>query len=761
MNSSHHHDPSSSVNSADAESHHGTPETKLTALSPDELHFNHFSTTQGAHRSNQPPAFSLGAVPAKGASRGNAVQSSATGFQDPFVTTKSVLATAGSSHQPKLSAIAPSFTPQGHAETIGRDIFSHTLVVPGVNTSNGVGGYPSTGLHAVPVIPETPYGQLPFEGYHPHGAISMHRPPSDQTSPFSMHSPMLEHQQTKSGQFSSDGPISRLVMVSHIDHTTPARSLETIFNQNQFRSRKDLILENLSLTGTAYVSFTDIRDASEAVTALREFRKDWLIQYLVLPSHGPCYQAGRGSNLFATKYEGQLCVKAEFSGPSKYFSLNTMSRLILDLLSNYGDIMAYDALTTVQPVVSYRAEFFDTKDADHAIAHLHGFRIAGCTMDVRHYHGDEPLIVSHNDNSMHSRFRELDLESSPTTWVTPQQRSPHFPPDPTSSPCLADTLTPGFFDAQQARLAPMFMMRETGSDSLLSPYARSAPPFAIQGRPWGVFNTTSFGPGAVGQERISPLSPFDALHHQSRGPFRHGGRHTREHSSGHHNIVEVDRIRQGADVRTTIMLRNIPNKIDQAMLKDIIDETSRGSYDFMYLRIDFANNCNVGYAFINFEDPIHIIDFVNARAGLRWNRFNSDKIAEVSYATIQGKDCLVQKFRNSSVMLEHPSFRPKIFRTGNGSLAGTEEPFPGPDNPSKMRRSVENAEHVGLFAPRAGQNFRDEQRRRRSQYDRGTRLAEIEDGYRLDYRSLASEPSHTYHGSPHVYRSHYPERHAY
>ena len=75
--------------------------------------------------------------------------------------------------------------------------------------------------------------------------------------------------------------------------------------------------------------------------------------------------------------------------------------------------------------------------------------------------------------------------------------------------------------------------------------------------------------------------------------------------------------------------------------------------------------------------------------------------------------------------------------------------FPGADNPSKMRRSIENAEHVGmfeglvyleiilcclsscvkgLFAPRAGQHFRDEQRRRRSQYDRGTRFAELEEG---------------------------------
>lgn len=60
------------------------------------------------------------------------------------------------------------------------------------------------------------------------------------------------------------------------------------------------------------------------------------------------------------------------------------------------------------------------------------------------------------------------------------------------------------------------------------------------------------------------------------------------------------------------------------------------------------------------------------------NRFSSDKVAEISYASmdmsvsvglpsltsftaIQGKDCLIQKFRNSSVMLEHPTFRPKVF----------------------------------------------------------------------------------------------------
>lgn len=200
------------------------------------------------------------------------------------------------------------------------------------------------------------------------------------------------------------------------------------------------------------------------------------------------------------------------------------------------------------------------------------------------------------------------------------------------------------------------------------------------------------------------------------------------------------------------MLRNIPNKVDQAMLKSIIDESSWGKYDFMYLRIDFANDCNVGYAFINFVDPLDIIDFVNARGNQRWNCFKSDKVAEISYATIQGKDCLVQKFRNSSVMLEPAHYRPKLYYTSNGpipEMAGQEELFPEPDNQSKMKRSCENAEHVGksprsyygvhiphgrsadsgkgLFTPNAGQHFRDEQRRRRSQYDRGTRLAALEE----------------------------------
>ncbi len=98
-----------------------------------------------------------------------------------------------------------------------------------------------------------------------------------------------------------------------------------------------------------------------------------------------------------------------------------------------------------------------------------------------------------------------------------------------------------------------------------------------------------------------------------------------------------------------------------------------------------------------------------------------------------------------------------------------------------MRRSVENAAHVGelrdshpvrgevgltvrtgLFAPRAGQSFRDEQRRRRSQYDRGTRLAEIEDAFDDGNRPYRYQPNAFHAGSPYggfndgFNASHYP-----
>ncbi|CBI33087.3 unnamed protein product, partial [Vitis vinifera] len=48
------------------------------------------------------------------------------------------------------------------------------------------------------------------------------------------------------------------------------------------------------------------------------------------------------------------------------------------------------------------------------------------------------------------------------------------------------------------------------------------------------------------------------------------------------------------------------------------------TYDFIYLPIDFKNKCNVGYAFVNMIDPLHIVPLHRAN-GKKWEKFNSEK----------------------------------------------------------------------------------------------------------------------------------------
>ncbi|CAO3650945.1 unnamed protein product [Cunninghamella echinulata] len=136
--------------------------------------------------------------------------------------------------------------------------------------------------------------------------------------------------------------------------------------------------------------------------------------------------------------------------------------------------------------------------------------------------------------------------------------------------------------------------------------------------------------------------------------------------------VKIEEVINGSDKRTTFMIRNIPNKYTLDMLRDFLDATNKGTYDFLYLRFDFTNKCNAGYAFINFIKPTSVVPFISERVGKIWNKFNSEKLCDISYAKIQGKRSLIAKFRNSNVMTQDIGFRPIIFYS-NGPHQGEEE----------------------------------------------------------------------------------------
>jgi hypothetical protein len=121
----------------------------------------------------------------------------------------------------------------------------------------------------------------------------------------------------------------------------------------------------------------------------------------------------------------------------------------------------------------------------------------------------------------------------------------------------------------------------------------------------------------------------------------------------------------------TLMLRNIPNKYTQDAL---LDELSQyvPSIDFFYLPIDFRNQCNLGYAFLNFKDGEAANAFQAAYDGLRLARFpQSPKVLQVHMARVQGLQANVKRLRNSSVMgMLTEDSKPVLFEGGEMKTLG-------------------------------------------------------------------------------------------
>ena len=134
----------------------------------------------------------------------------------------------------------------------------------------------------------------------------------------------------------------------------------------------------------------------------------------------------------------------------------------------------------------------------------------------------------------------------------------------------------------------------------------------------------------------------------------------------------VEEARKGStDARTTVMIKNIPNKYNQEMLLRMLDRHFDGQYDFFYLPIDFKYRCNLGYAFVNFLSSTKAADFYNEFHCHKWSDFNSKKVCEVTYARVQGRQALLHHFRNSKFPCDDATCLPLVFeREENGGREG-------------------------------------------------------------------------------------------
>jgi RNA recognition motif-containing protein len=137
--------------------------------------------------------------------------------------------------------------------------------------------------------------------------------------------------------------------------------------------------------------------------------------------------------------------------------------------------------------------------------------------------------------------------------------------------------------------------------------------------------------------------------------------------------------------RTTVMLRNIPNKLTQAEIAECVNNRGyRGIFDFFYAPIDFKSKCNLGYAFINFTSSDNADKFCAQMDGHRLiepsdpiaisGSSHSSKVCNVSWARIQTLAANVRHYRNNPVNELTDEFRPCLF-----GLDGRRLGFPAPE----------------------------------------------------------------------------------
>jgi hypothetical protein len=137
------------------------------------------------------------------------------------------------------------------------------------------------------------------------------------------------------------------------------------------------------------------------------------------------------------------------------------------------------------------------------------------------------------------------------------------------------------------------------------------------------------------------------------------------------NIIHLDNVLKLKDKRTTLMIRNIPNRYNLELLLNEINLKFSEKFDILYLPLDLINNSNLGFGFINFTNSIHILYFFSEFNGKKWNNFNSGKRCQIVYSKTQGKKDLIkyiQKKNGINIFNNNLNNIQKCFYIQNDSL---------------------------------------------------------------------------------------------
>jgi len=472
---------------------------------------------------------------------------------------------------------------------------------------------------------------------------------------------------TTSSDFSTTTQLSEHPLGEHPSRTLFIRNINSSCEDEELR----LLFESFGAIrsmhthskhrGFVMISYYDIRDSKQAMKNLQGkiLRKRKLDIHYSIPKDNPTEK---------DLNQGTLVV----------FNLdsNISNDELRSIFCKYGEIK--EIRETPNKKHHKFIEFFDVRDSEKAMKALNKMDLKGKKIKIEPSRpGGIRKFFNPPDSNYWSEvsigtgeffyyYSPTNANVSTTTTsgsVDPVGGTQSQQTEKTKSPnSMQSTLLP----RTQQELQNIGNLRSNSS----SHSANTSPNITVVARGSQNAMTSHSSPQYTREDKAKSTNPFFS----NNSPNRSGGNYEFEKKRFFLNIA---RVKAGEDKRTTLMIKNIPNKYTQKMLLQAIDVKFRGTYDFFYLPIDFKNRCNVGYAFINFIDAKSIVEFSSFLNQKRWEKFNSEKVCELTYARIQGKEALIEHFQNSSLMSEDNACRPIIFHS-DGPDVGLEMPFPNP-----------------------------------------------------------------------------------
>lgn len=102
--------------------------------------------------------------------------------------------------------------------------------------------------------------------------------------------------------------------------------------------------------------------------------------------------------------------------------------------------------------------------------------------------------------------------------------------------------------------------------------------------------SSAFSPTASSGGRSATLHRHGQLTHRANlGATASSAGGSADSQLAERNQIDLDRIAKGLDTRTTVMIKNIPNKLTDKDLIEYISKVCPRKIDFLYLRMDFQN----------------------------------------------------------------------------------------------------------------------------------------------------------------------------